>query len=191
MLTVFALAQVGMSFSFKLVTDNIMADQQNGKIGFNLVWPILLFFAMICMGGNTSNFTNMLITLYTSKAKKIFHKLFMSRSYHEKQDNFYDSKFYDTYSFVNNNIDNTSNISITIFNDLFGAIIALIISSVAITVFSPIILPVMIIIAVITLLVNKYTVKKRINLNYEYINDERKAGYFSNILSEKPYVKEV
>ena len=49
-------------------------------------------------------------TLYTNKSKKFFRKYFMFKSYKDKQDGFYDNKYYDDYEFNKNNIENTTNI---------------------------------------------------------------------------------
>ena len=187
----FNLAGLGAAFAFKWATDTIMEAQGTGVFGANIAMPILFFFLMICIGGNTWNFENMVRTLYTNRAKKFFNKYFMFRSYKDKQDNFYDNKYYDDYQFNKNNINNTTSISLTIFNRLFAAIIGLIISGVAISFFSPLILLIILALSVIIVIVNRYVVKARVKLNEDYINDERKANYYKELLSGKPHAKEL
>lgn len=42
-LSIFALAQLGMAFSFKYATDIIMSVQNTGSFGVNVALPILFF----------------------------------------------------------------------------------------------------------------------------------------------------
>ncbi len=191
MLFVFALSQLGMAFSFKFATDTIIKVQDSGEFGIGIALPILLFFAMICIGGNTWNFEQMLITLYTSKAKRLFAKMFMQRSYLEKQDSFYDSDYYNKYSFVKNNIAGTTNVSVTLFNKLVFSVIRLVISGIAISVFSPIVLLFILLMSALLILINRYVVKKRVELNEYYVNSERKADYYKELLGGKAHAKEL
>ena len=184
-------AQLGMAWTFKWATDMIIDVHGTGTLGVKIAFPMLFFFLMICIGGGPDNFENMIRTLYTNKAKKFFIKYFMFKSYKEKQDNFYDSKYYDDYEFNKNNIDNTTSISITIFNRLFGALMGLFISGVSISFFSPLILLIIFALSIVIVIVNRYVIKARIELNEEYINDERKAGYYSELLSGKSHAKEL
>lgn len=191
MLLIFALAQFGMAFSFKYAADMLLSVQDTGEFSMDTALPILLFFLLICIGGNTWNFEQMTITLYTNKAKKFFHKLFIYKSYLEKQDSFYNSEFYDNYLFVKNHIGCTTGISVTVFNKLAFSILQLAISSMAISMFSPLIFAFILIISLILLLINRYTVRKRVTLNRTYINAERKAEYYKELLSGRAHSKEL
>ena len=182
---------LGAAFAFKWATDTIMEAQDTGVFGANIAMPILFFFLMICICGNTWNFESMVRTLYTNKAKKFFNKYFMFKSYKDKQDKFYDNKYYDDYVFNKNNIGNTTSISITIFNGLFNAIIGLLISGVVISFFSPLILVIILALSVVIVIVNRYVVKARIKLNQDYVNEERKANYYKELLSGKAHSKEL
>jgi len=185
------IGSLGAAFAFKWATDRIMEAQNTGDFSAKIATPILFFFLMICICGNTWNFENMIRTLYTNKAKKFFIKYFMFKSYKEKQDNFYDNKFYDDYEFNKSNINNTTSISITIFNRLFGAMISLIISGIAISFFSPVILLVVFALSVVIVAINRYVVRARIRLNEDYVNEERKANYYKELLSGKLHAKEL
>lgn len=190
-LLVMALSQLGMGYSFKLATDVLLKAQANGQVSIEIAFPILLFFLMICIGGNTGNFEQMMITAYSHKAKRIFAKYFLYKSYMTKQDVFYDSKFYDQYAFVKNNIDNTSNITVTVFNKLTLAIYRVILAIAAISYFNPLIMVYMSILAFILIGVNKYVVKKRVSLQETYINHERQAKYYEEFLSSRGHAKEL
>ena len=190
-LIVFNLGSLGAAFAFKWATDTIMAAQDSGVFDAKIAMPILFFFLMICICGNTWNFESMMRTLYTNKAIKFFNKYFMFRSYKDKQDHFYDNKYYDDYQFNKNNINNTTAISLTIFNRLFGAVLGLFISGVAISFFSPLILLIIFVLSICIVVVNRYVVKARVKLNEDYINDERKANYYKELLSGKPHAKEL
>jgi hypothetical protein len=70
-LLIMALSSLGMSYSFKLATDTILHYQGIGTYSVKIMLPILLFFLMICIGGNTGNFEEMMITAYTKRSKKL------------------------------------------------------------------------------------------------------------------------
>ena len=190
-LLIFNFGGLGAAFAFKWATDTIMEAQNTGIFGANIAMPILFFFLMICICGNTWNFESMVRTLYTNKARKFFNKYFMFKSYKDKQDNFYDNKYYDDYVFNKNNIGNTTSISLTIFNRLFAAITGLFISGVAITFFSPLILLIILALSIVIVIINRYIVKARVKLNQDFVNEERKANYYKELLSGKAHSKEL
>lgn len=188
---VFAVARFCITLSFKLSTNVILDTQKNGRFGISVIWIFLLLFFSHNLGGGTDNFNNMIIMMCTNKAKKLFNMFFMIKSYGEKQDSFYDSNFYNNYSFVKEHIESTTAVSVTIFNKLAKSILSLIITVTAITVFSPFVLLLMVIIAVSMIIINRYSVKKRVEMNRKYVGDERKAAYFSDLLSDKSHAKEL
>lgn len=190
-LFIMALANLGMSYSFKLATDTILYYQKAGIYSAKVMIPILIFFLMICIGGNTKNFEDMMITAYTRKSKKLFTKFFLYKSYRFKQDDFYNNKFYDNYEFVRKNMDNTTQITVTIFNKLTISSFMLVLSALAISYFDPIILMCMIFISLILIFINKYIVKKRMELNEAYINAERQSNYYRDLLSSRNHAKEL
>ena len=191
MLIIFSLAILGMAFAFKWAVDTILEAQGTENFGIHIAFPILFFFLAICIGGNTWNFEQMLQMLYTNRAKRFFNKYFMYKSYKEKQDSFYDNNFYDDYQFNKQNINNTTSISITIFNNLFTAITGLLISGIVISFFSPIIFLIILLLSVVMVIINRYVVKMRVKLNQDFINDERKADYYGELLSGKAHSKEL
>ncbi|MGL5347780.1 MAG: ABC transporter ATP-binding protein [Peptostreptococcaceae bacterium] len=184
---VFRCLQLCMDLSLKFATDTLLIADSKVEV----IIPFLLFFLAMMLGGNTGNVNNFLVTLFTRNSMKHFTKQFMRRSYCEKQDSFCDDKFYNEYEFVKNNITNTSQISVTIFNNLLSAIISLIITLMAITYFSPLILIIILPISIFMVSINRYIVKKRIMLDQTYIKQERKAEYFRKLLSGRDTAKEV
>lgn len=46
-------------------------------------------------------------------------------------------------------------------------------------------------VSIVMIFINRYIVKKRVAMNEEYINAERKAGYYSELLSGKTHAKEL
>ena len=109
--------QLGMSYMFKLMTNVVVNSGRNAST-LEVALPIILFFFCITFGGNTGNFSNMMKNLYTQNAKKIFRKKFLEVAYQKKQDDFYDKEMYDQYEYVKNHIDETTQISEIIFNEL-------------------------------------------------------------------------
>lgn len=190
-LLIMALSNLGVSYSFKLATDTILYYQKAGVYSVKVMVPILIFFLMICIGGNTENFQNMMITAYTRKSKKLFSKFFLYKSYKSKQDDFYNNEFYDNYEFVRKNMDNTTQITVTIFNKLTMSSFMLVLSSLAICYFDPIILVCIFILSLVLIFINKYIVKKRMALNEEYINAERQENYYRDLLSSRNHAKEL
>ncbi|NLC18214.1 MAG: ABC transporter ATP-binding protein [Clostridiales bacterium] len=188
---IFRLAQLGTDLGLKYAAEVILESRLTGTRSINIILSFVLFFTMMTIGGNTGNFMNLMFTLYTNKAKKLFSKFFMLRAYEEKQDSFYNNEFYDNYEFIKKNIDNTTQVNSVIFNRLLSSLIRLIISVLAITYFSPYILLLSLIISVIVIIVNNVIVKKRIELDQKYINDERRAIYYSSLLSEKNHAREL
>lgn len=189
MIIIFRLAQLGMDYSLKYVTDILVNTQSNQSR--SILYAFIVFFLLMCIGGNTGNFTNLMDTLSTNKARKLFSKYFMFRAYEEKQDRFYDNEFYDNYEFVKKNIDNTTKINSILFNKLFSQIASVIISVISIAYFSPYILLLISVVSILMVLVNRFIVKKRIELDERYIKDERRTQYFSSLLSDKAHAKEL
>lgn len=190
-LFVVALSQLGIGYSFKLATDVLMNAQANGEVSIKIAFPILFFFLLICISGNTGNFEQMMITAYSHKAKRIFAKYFLHKSYVTKQDAFYDSKFYDQYAFVKNNIDHTANIAVTVFNKLTLSLYRVILAVGAISYFNPLIVVYMMLLACLLIGINQYVVKRRVALQETYINDERQAKYYMELLSSRSHAKEL
>jgi len=191
MLIIFRLAQLGTDFALKLAADVILDSQKTGNLNMRIALPFILFFLFMSIGGNTWNFSNLMFTLYTNKARKLFAKYFMLRAYEEKQDSFYDSIFYDNYEFIKKNIDNTTQINNVIYNKLFSSLISVIISVISINYFSPYILLLIIIVSIFIVIINNIIVKKRVELDQAYINDERIAQYYSSLLCDKSHAKEL
>lgn len=190
-LFIMALAGLGISYSFKLATDTILYYQGAGEYSVKIMLPILFFFLMICIGGNTGNCEDMMITAYTRKSKKLFSKFFLYKSYKSKQDDFYDNNFYDNYEFVRKNMDNTTEIAVTVFNKLALSSFRLILSALAISYFDPIILLCIFFLSLVLMFINRYIVKKRMELNEAYINAERQGDYYRNLLSSRNHAKEL
>lgn len=190
-LLIMALSRLGASYSFKWAADTILYYQKSGVNSVKIIIPILFFFLMICIGGNTGNFENMMITAYTRKSKKLFSKFFLHKSYISKQDDFYNNSFYDNYEFVRKNMDNTTKITVTIFNKLAMSTFSLILSALAISYFDPIILVCIFILSLVLIFINRYIVKRRMALNEAYINAERQGNYYKELLSSRNHAKEL
>jgi ABC-type multidrug transport system fused ATPase/permease subunit len=179
------------SYSSKLLLNSIIIAQSTKVFNFNVVFPSLLFFLAITLGGNYYNFENMVISIYTRKSRKFFSKLFLYKSYKTKQDNFYESNFYDDYEFVKNNIGTTTDITVSIFNKLTISVFSVALSMLAIVSFDFYILICILVLTTSLTFLNKYLVKKKVELNKKYINDERKAAYFKKLLSERKHSREL
>ena len=184
-----SLAQVGSGYAMGVVTEAIL---ESGGVFSREVWlPVLFFAVMITIGGNPENFKNMMVALYTNKARKIFSKIFMLRAFEEKQDSYYDSKYLDEYMFVRNNIESTTRVTATLFNKLAGVVITIFMTGFAIIRISPVILVFILLQAVLILIINNQIVKKKMVLNRKYVSAERKTEYYKDILSAKKHAKEI
>lgn len=187
----FSLVQLGIQYSFKYAGDTIISIQNSGSISPSFAVPILLFFLFIIIGGNTYNVRSMIISLYTSKAKKIFSKAFMYSAYRKKQDQYYNNEFLDEYYFVKNSVNKTTELSVTIFNHLVYSIFTLIISVYFISTFNITLLVFIAVSSFVMVFVNLYIVRKRMSLEKKFVQDERKADYYTGLLSGREHAKEL
>lgn len=184
-------ASLLMSYSSKLLINSIIANQATRNLNFSVILPSLIFFIAITIGGNYFNFESMIISIYTRKARKLFSKLFLYKSYKTKQDKFNDSSFYNGYEFVKNSIGTTTDIAVTIFNKLAISLFSITMSIVAIMTFDYYILVCILILVIMLAVLNNYLVKKKVALNEKYIKDERKAAYFKELLSGRSHSREL
>ena len=184
-------ASLLMSYSSKLLVNSIIANQAARNFNFSVILPSLIFFIAITVGGNYFNFESMVIAIYTRKARKLFSKLFLYKSYKTKQDKFYDSSFYNNYEFVKSNIGTTTEITVTIFNKLAISLFSIMMSVLAIMIFDYYILACILILVVMLAALNNYLVKKKVALNEKYVKDERKAAYFKELLSGRSHSREL
>lgn len=190
MMLFFVLMQLGMSYTFKLLTGLLTAGgNMSGRLQAALL--VLVFFVCITFGGNTDNFTQMVKTAYTQKAKKLFHRRFLRRAYETGQDAFYDKEFYDRYEYIKGHIDDTTSLSEVIFNDLMYSILRIIVFSAAISLFSPLVFLYILLLSAVMCAVNLYAVKKRVALNDRYVNAERNKNYYDDVFVDRGAAKEI
>lgn len=188
-LVIVSIAQVGSGYAMGQITAAIL--EADGIFNGKVVFPILLFALAITIGGNPENFKNMLVTLYTKRAQKLFSKMFMLRTFEEKQDRYYDSKYLEEYIFVRDNIEGATRVAATLFNKMAGSVIAIFLTGFAILRISPLILVFILLQTVLILVVNNLVVKKEMAINRKYVEDERKAEYYREVLSNKAHAKEI
>lgn len=188
-LVIVSIAQVGSGYAMGQITAAIL--EADGIFNGKVVFPILLFALAITIGGNPENFKNMLVTLYTKRAQKLFSKMFMLRTFEEKQDRYYDSKYLEEYIFVRDNIEGATRVAATLFNKMAGSVIAIFLTGFAILRISPLILVFILLQTVLILVVNNLVVKKEMAINRKYVEDERKAEYYREVLSTKAHAKEI
>lgn len=186
----FIFMQLGMSYVWKLLT-GMLTIGVNAPGRPRAVLLVLVFFVCITFGGNTDNFSRMMKTAYTRKAKKIFHRRFLHRAYQTRQDAFYDKDFYDRYEYIKGHIDDTTQISEVVFNDLLYSILRILVFSAAVAAFSPMVFFYMFLLSVVLSAVNLYAVKKRVALNDRYVNQERNRNYYDEIFLDKGAAKEI
>lgn len=190
MMLFFVFMQLGMSYTFKLLTGLLTAGG-NVSGRFQAALLVLVFFVCITFGGNTDNFTQMVKTAYTRKAKKLFHRRFLRRAYETGQDAFYDKEFYDRYEYIKGHIDDTTSLSEVIFNDLMYSILRIIVFSAAISLFSPLVFLYILLLSAVMCAVNLYAVKKRVALNDRYVNAERNKNYYDDVFVDRGAAKEI
>lgn len=186
-----AFSWLGVNYSSKLLVNSIIEAKKTHVFSFSVIFPSLLFFLGITLGGNYFNFQDMLVSIYTKKSRKLFSQIFLFKSYKTNQDKFYDNNFYNNYEFVKNNIGNTTDITVSIFNNLIMSIFSVLLSTAAIVVFDLYILICILVIVICLTFLNKYLVKRKVQLNEKYVKDERKAAYFKELLSGRNHVREL
>lgn len=190
-LMIFALGDIGASYAMKSVTNSMIFAQENGSISFSLYVPILFFFFMICISGNTSNLNDFVIRLFTAKAEKRFSKILMKKTYEQPHDSFYDTEFNNRHAYAVQNIGCTTELSTIIFNKLLFAVLSICLNSAVIASVSPIVLVYIGLISVILTFSNLYISRKRNKLSRGYIENERKAAYLYSLLTGKENAREM
>ncbi len=182
-----ALARFGVTYSFKYIANYVVSYSDKQIV----LYAFLFLFVCNMISGNNSNFTEMLNFMCIKKVKIIFYKAFMKQAYEQKQDDFYDSEFYNNYEFIKENIDSAMEICLTIWNKLLGVIVSLILAITAITIFSHWMLLVMLFCSVLMIVINRYSVRSKVTLNKQLIPEERKANYYSELLAGRKHAKEL
>lgn len=182
-----ALARFGVTYSFKAISNYIVSATEISI----LLYAFLFLLVCNMISGYNGNFNEMLNLLCIKNVKILFYKAFMRQAYLQKQDDFYDSDFYDNYMFVKENIDSALEICVTVWNKLLGTVLTILISALAITVFSPWMLLIMASISSMMIVINRYSVRKKVELNKALISEERKAAYYSDLLSGRQHAKEL
>lgn len=182
-----AFARFGITYSFKFISNYVVSATEVSV----LLYAFLVLLICNMISGYNGNFSEMLKLLCVKKVKKLFYKAFMRQAYLQKQDDFYDSDFYDNYTFVRENIDSALEICVTVWNKLLGTVLSIVISFVAITVFSPWMLLIMLVISGMMIAINRYSVKKKVELSKSLIPEQRKAMYYSELLSGRAHAKEL
>ena len=182
-----AFARFGVTYSFKFISNYVISATEVSV----LLYAFLLLLICNIISGYNRNFREMLNLFCVKNVKALFYKAFMKRAYLQKQDDFYDSVFYDNYMFVRENIDSALEICVTVWDKLLGTVLTIVISVIAITVFSPWMFLIILTISVMMIAINRYSVKMKMELNKSLIPDERKAAYYSELLSERSHAKEL
>lgn len=184
------LAKFGVTWSFKMITDIIVTGPGAGT-GRTLILFFTLLFTGTIISGNRQNSSEFLDLMCQKNLKKLFYKRFMRAAYDRKQDDFYNSRFYDRYTFVRDHIDEAVELCSVIMNRLFATILSILLTVAAITVFSPWMLLIMVVCSCMMIGINRSFLRKKIALNRELIPEERKASYYSKLLTGRPHAKEL
>lgn len=186
-----AFSWFAVNYSSNLLINSIIEAEKAHLFSFSFVFPSVLFFIGITLGGNYFNFQDMLVSIYTKKSRKLFSKMFLHKSYKTNQDKFYDNSFYNDYEFVKTNIGTTTDITVSIFNNLMMSVFSAILSATAIVIFDLYILICILIISICLTFLNRYLIKRKVELNEKYVKDERKAAYFKELLSGRSNAREL
>lgn len=125
------------------------------------------------------------------KVDKLFHRLFMWKSYNESQKSFFDKNFMEKYSFVAGNTEKISSCLASILNAIFINF-ATVMGSVALfLIYEPWLVLYALIIIISSILTNSFISKREYELRKKQIPEQRYHDYYKEVLIGKNFAKEI
>lgn len=192
---VMMLAITGISIATSLIQKDVMntlvRDVDVGKVSnrFIVVCAAFVFMTFLISA------TNFLHTFVHNLAKQninlALQKTLMFKSYQTAHEEFYRTEFQKKYSFICKNIDNISQYIMNIFNTIFRHGSTIIGISIVFITYMPELIIYMMLITFVYSWAYIYTSKKKYEVSKNQIQLQREDDYYSNVLMNKEYAKEI
>jgi len=169
----------------ELVASSLMGELSSLFVGLVIVYLLLYFINhangfLVVLGNN----------FYRLKVNRLFHEIFMWKSYKTPQEKFFDHKFMEKYAFVSGNTERISSYIGALTNIIFGNIGTIVGSIIIFVQYEPWLILYSALIAV-GMIVQKYITKKEYELNKKQIKEQRFNDYYKEILTGKGKAREL
>jgi len=170
----------------ELVARSLMGELSSLFVGLVIVYLLLYFINhangfLVVLGNN----------FYRLKVNRLFHEIFMWKSYKTPQEKFFDHKFMEKYAFVSGNTERISSYIGALTNIIFGNIGTIVGSIIIFVQYEPWLILYSALIAVGMIFVQKYITKKEYELNKKQIKEQRFNDYYKEILTGKGKAREL
>lgn len=190
-LTLNTVLRVSINLVNRSMVNELISSAQQKSLS-NLFILFVIIYLIIWLTKQAMGFAWVYgINCYRLDVDGFFHKLFLYRSYHTRQEQFFNTSFMDTYKFVSEHTNAISTFIQNILTLVFssGGMIA---SSFTIFwMFEKRLILYCILLFIIYALTFKYISKKRYELEKKQVNDSRMADYYKSILIGKKHAKEL
>lgn len=183
---------VVVNYSLKMLTNVINFQISHHLAVQNIIFPILLYFiSAILLGGNFQNFENFLKNKLINPFNQFIVQKFFSVGNSIKQDMFNDSEFYNKYIFVKNNLNKVSEIIVLVVNGFWISFFNVLLSSISIILFDYRAFLILVFLSIINIYINNSVTKRKMLLEKSLLKDCRTSEYYSGLLCERKYAKEL
>lgn len=180
-----------MNIVNKNIVNELVADTAIGKttglfVGLVVAYIVLYFVGM------ASKFLNAYgKNFFRLNVDKLFHGIFMWKSYKTPQERFFDQKFMENYSFICNNTSKISTYIQGLISLIFSDIGAIVGTMILFAVYEPLLILYSLGIVLVSAVSTSYISKKEYELEKEQIKEQRFHDYYKSILTKKEYGKEM
>lgn len=189
---IIAVAWIAINYSLKMLTEIIVAQQTGDKNIFILAIPILSYFLFaILLGGNFYHLEQIMTIKFVQNSMKKLINDFSQFESKIKHDLFYDSDFYDEYSFAKNGQGKIIEITTLLMNQFLISCFNIILPAITIIYFDVVVFVYISIVSIISFFLNSYISKKKFALEKELIQADREVGYLEGLLSNRETAKEI
>lgn len=187
-----SISWIAINYALKMLTETIIAQQTDGTNLFTLSIPILLYFIFaILLGGSFYNFEQILLIKSIRKSMKKLVNDFAVIESKIKHDLFYDSEFYNEYSFAKGNQGKVIELTTLIMNRALISVFNIILSAFVIMYFDFIVFIYLSIISIISFALNSYISKQNFNLSKYLVEEGRIINYYGELISTRESSKEI
>lgn len=182
---------ISTSLTQKDIMNTLNRDIHQGKIEQRFILGCIIFVSLTFLMYATNFFHTFVHNLVKQSISQTLQKTLMYKSNQTAHDEFYKTEFQKKYSFICRNIDNMSQYIMNILNTIFRHGSTMITIFVVFMMYVPELILYMFIITAIYSITYIYTSKKKYDVSKNQINLQREDDYYSSVLMNKDYAKEI
>lgn len=182
---------VGINLLNKNVVNELVQILPQGELSplfvvllfaYLFVWLVSKFLGILQAFANN---------LFRLKVDVFMHKLFMQKSIETPQERFFDTSFWEKYSYVNQNTNKASSFIFKIFSMVFGNVSVIVSAIVIFVIHEPLLLLYVLLVMVFCSISTVISTNLQYKLSKRQIKEERKLNYLSGLFSDKQVAKEM